>query len=313
MPMIVFFTCSQCKACVDFRGYDGKPSDNKPFKTSLIRKLLSGSNESTNGKKLKCSRIINIHDNYFGTKIDNIYEFIIYSLIPSNLVVTDDLIYKLMEDENQIIGDSILRIAIIRNQLNDRMEINVEFDGNENDHRCNQIKELVEEFFIWNHIPIEFKELRDYFRNNSSKNIRQIISDQLREDEFYDVLLREYYNYENNYNNYENDIKNKFDFKWFIKMFFPPKIRDLESFYPSWLLILPSEWGKGISGDKVYAKVKFCNTILEGTKFSTKKINNETMEDIIIQYYSGRISLNYEESMINTQENKTKRVQFSLN
>lgn len=308
MPMIVFFTCAECKSCLDFRGIDGIPSDDKQLNSGLIRNLLSNKKD----KKLNCSKIINIHDGVFGPKVDNIYEFVIYFLIPSNIIINDNFFNDIMNDENNIYGDSILRIAVNRNLVSNFIDIFVSIDGNENDRRCLKIKELVELFFIWNMIPKEFDDLRLFFRQKTNLTIENIITNELRNDSFFNILSEKYFDFMNNPFLYENEIRNRFDYDWFLAIFFPSRIRELEIFYPSWILMVPSEWGKGIGGNsRVYGKVRMCKSILSEEKFITKKINNETMEDLITQYYAGRLKLIYEELLQTNFDNK-KKVSFNL-
>lgn len=309
-PMIIFITCSKCDSCRRFRGEDGKPSEGKEWNSNLIRKLLVD-NEVRGKNKMKCSRIINIHDTVFGNKIENIGEFNIYCMIPSDIIVYRDLFFDLMADEPDIFGDSILRVSIVKRE-NGTMSISVEIDGNSDDDRCHQIEELVEDFFLWSHIPIEFEELRDFFRKDGDKNIDEIVSEPFKNDEFFPILVKNFQNYINNYTLYENDIKIRYGFNWFLNEFFPSKIRDLESFYPSWILMLPTEWGKGIGGlNPVYGKVKNSDTILIGTRFVSKRSTNETLEDLIKQYYSGRLALTYPEKL-KLNEKPQKSVRFSI-
>ena len=82
--------------------------------------------------------------------------------------------------------------------------------------------------------------------------------------------------------------------------------------YPSWILMLPTEWGKGIGGlNPVYGKVKNSDTILIGTRFVSKRSTNETLEDLIKQYYSGRLALTYPEKL-KLNEKPQKSVRFSI-
>lgn len=313
-PMIVFFTCSKCDHCVTFRGTDGRPSEDKSWKSGYIRKLLTGTTGTTRGKKLLCSRIINVHDSTFGAKVENIDEFIIYCLIPSNISVTKDLFKQLMLDKVTIIGDSILRVAIKRRQ-DGTIKIIVEIDGNENDERCEAIEKLVEEYYIWDNVPIEFYDLREHFRNRNNQNFEDIISDEFRKDTFYEVVKKEYKEFKENPELFEAFTKYRFNYSWFLDTFFPTRIRDLEAFYPTWMLILPSEWGKGIGGvNKVYAKVKTANSILVGDRFVSRRAINETMEDIIEMYYSGKLFLKYSEVLKNQDNSQNKKqVRFSVN
>ena len=86
----------------------------------------------------------------------------------------------------------------------------------------------------------------------------------------------------------------RFDYSWFLDTFFPSRLREIEIFYPTWMLILPSEWSNGFGGqNKVYAKIKGVKTDLLGERYISKKMFNETIEDLIEQYYAGRLFLKY--------------------
>ena len=315
IPMIVFFTYTNCKHCTDFRGFDGRPSDEKNWNSGYIRKLLTGSNSNTDGKKLKCSKIINIHDTISGNKVENIGEFIIYSLIPSDISIYQNFFNDLMEDEPIIIGDSILRVAIKRNIGNNRISISVEIDGNENDSRVSLIEELVWNFFLWNRVPIDFYDLRTMFIRGENFILDDYVSQSFKNDPFYGVLKRDFNKFLSNYLEYDNIIKIRFDYSWFLDTFFPSRIRELEIFYPTWMLLLPSEWSNGFGGqNKVYAKLKGVKSDLIGERYVSKKMFNETIEDLIEQYYSNRLSLKYSSVLKNRslELKKQKNVTFSI-
>lgn len=313
-PMIVFFTYANCSHCTNFRGSDGRPSDERNWNSGYIRKLLTGSNSSTAGKKLKCSRIINIHDVISGNKVENIGEFIIYSLIPSKISVYPNLFNELMLDENKIIGDSILRVAIKKELANQRIVISVEIDGNENDSRCHLIEELVWNFFLWDRVPIDFYELRKMFMKCENFNLDEHISEEFKDDPFYDVLKRDFNKFLSNYLEFDNIVKMRFDYQWFITTFFPSRLRQLEIFYPSWMLILPTEWCNGFdSQNKVYAKIKDVKTELRGSSYVSRKTFNETIEDLIEQYHAGRLFLKYSDVLKNQDQISSKKnVTFSI-
>lgn len=315
--MIVFFTYANCTHCNNFRGSDGRPSDERQWNSGYIRKLLTGSNTSVLERKLKCSRIINIHDTISGNKVENIGEFNIHCLIPSDINIYPDLFNDLMEDNPSIIGDSILRISIKRILGNDRVNIKVEIDGNEDDFRCSQIEELVWNFFLWDRIPIEFHDLRLLFMNGQNFSLDDAVSKKFKDDPFYGVLRRDFNKFLSNYLEFDNIIKTRFDYSWFIQTFFPARLREIELFYPTWMLILPSEWAGGFGGrNKVYAKIKNVKTDLMGERFISRKMFNETMEDLIEQYYAGRLFLKYSDVLQGhgpaVQLEKKKNVTFAI-
>lgn len=312
IPMIIFTSCSLCKSCITFRGSDGRPSDEQNWNSGFIRKcLLDGSN-----KKLKCLRLINIHDGDFGADISHIKEFNIYHMIPSDLVVSPDFFERLMSDNNPYIGDSILRISLIKNS-DMSIGISVEIDGNSYDPRCNDIKILVNDFFFWSHIPLEFEALREHFydvQNGKPKTtLQNLITDDLRDDNFYPILMKEYHLYCKDPTKFEKIMRLRFDYNWFLETFFPTRIRELEIMYPSWMLILPSEWKKGLNSNvAIYAKIACCKSILSGNKFDTKKGGFEKIEDLIIQYHSNRLPLTYEGVLLSQQVEKPKTVRFAI-
>ena len=309
IPMIIFVSCKRCDSCVKYRGTSGIPSDsNSEWNSSYIRKLLL--NDKMDG--LKCLRLINIHDDNFGADVNNIGEFIIYSMIPSNIKVTENLFEDLMSDNTKIWGTSILRTAIKRN-IDNTINIEIRIDGNENDHRCEAIKFLAEEFFIWSKIPEELESLLYFFRNPGDENISDIITDELREDQLHSIILREYNSFIRNPNEYEMLIRRRYDYTWFLNNFFPRRFRELESFYPSWTLILPEEWGKGICTDNtVFGKVLFCETNFIGHRYISRKVAQEKMTDIIKMYYQGKIFLRYDDVLKNKSNKALKEVRFAI-
>jgi hypothetical protein len=308
LPMIIFTTCKECKGCTAFRG-DGNLSDDQPWNAAFVRKLLLDGS----GKKLKCLRIINIHDSDFGAELIHIKEFNLYHMIPSDLVVTPDFFNFIMSDNNPYVGDSILRVSLIKN--NDMtIGISVNIDGNSTDRRCEDIKSLVSDFFFWKHIPVEFENLRKYFQavhnNKPVENLENLVTDELKDDMFFDTLIKDYYIFCKDPSIYENLIINRFDYNWFLETFYPRRLRELEIMYPSWMLILISEWKKGLhTNDPVYAKIACCKSTLSGNQFITKKAGFEKIEDLIIQYHSGRLPLTYEGTLL---QQKPKSVTFAF-
>ena len=301
-PMLIFTSCTECHACKQFRGIDGRPRDNQPWSAKFIRdKLISGN-------KLKALRIINIHDGEFGPSVSHIKEFIIYHMIPSTVNITPDFFSSLMENPDIYFGMTILRVKLEKNP-NGSIEFSVEIDGNQDDSRCEIIKEQVEEYFLWNFIQHEFSRLRDFFRKTSDEKIEDILPS-IRDDPFHDILIKEYNKYVTNPSYFEEQMKVRYGFSWFINFFYPEKIRDLESFYPSWMIVLPSEWVKGITDQEsiregksnilrpIYAKVVTCKSTMVGDRFRSVKVNNENINDCLKQYYEGRLYLTYEECLL---------------
>lgn len=310
MPMVIFVSCSKCSHCENFRGRTGEPSDSNPeWRNSYIRRILL--NDTMNG--LKCSRLINIHDGNFGADINNINEFIIYNMIPPNIKVTDDLFEQLMYDEVKIFGTSVLRTAIKRN-IDNTIKIEIKIDGNENDIRCEKIKELVEKFFIWNLIPKELEDLLFFFRNPGDHNISDFITEELREDPIYDIIIEQYHSFIKNPFEYETLLKRRYDYTWFLNNFFPKRFRELEKFYPSWVLILPEEWGKGIgTNNTVFGKVMQCETNYIGHRYISRKIEQDNLDNMIKRYYQGKLFLRYEEILRDKSKRSLKQVKFAVN
>lgn len=309
-PMVVFFTYQNCDHCKAFRGSDGKPNSLREWNSNYIRRLLVNKDPKIL-KKLKCSRIINIHDYTSGAKVENIGEFIIYSMIPSRLVVDGNLFNKLMADEVEIIGDSILRVAIKRNIAYNTIEIEVEIDGNGSDYRCPQIETLVWEFFFWNRVPLDYHKIRDYLLTGRTDNIDLMLSQEFKSSQYYNLIKKEASKIKENYYEYDKIVKEIFDYNWFLDNFFPTRIRELEIFYPTWMLILPSEWSNGFGGrNKVYGKIETVEITLQGDTYKSRRTINENFEDLITQYYSGRLFLTYKENL--AQLDSKKSVKFSI-
>lgn len=303
-PIITFVTCSKCKHCKDFRGESGKPSDDNSWNNTLIRKLL------TKNGVLRCSRIINIHDERFGANVDNINEFNMYNVLPYNIKIEEDFFKELMYDDVPFIGDMILRTSITRN-IDNTIDISVELNGNCTDPRCEKIKKQAEEYFIWNHIPIEFKEFKDFFYGSRVKSIEDIFTEGLREDEYYDIIIRNFNHYQFQPEEFETLLRRRYDYNWFIDNFFPKRLRELESFYPSWILVLPSEWAKGICTDNsVYGKVMLCETNLVGKRFVSRKVEKDTIFELLDKYSQGKIDLTYEDAFL--RKSNMQKLKFSI-
>lgn len=312
-PMLIFTSCSACGACKMFRGPDGKPREDQPWSPEFIRDKLTA-----NGK-LKALRIINIHDGEFGPSISNIREFTLYHMIPSTVLVREDFFAGLLSDPNRYYGNSILRIKLSKT-VSDTVKIEVEIDGVSTDERCDIIAKQVDEYFIWGFIPSEFSRLRNFFNRTSNEKIEDILPD-IRDHPFHEILIKEYDKYYRNPEEFEEQMRMLFGFSWFITLFYPEKFRDLESFYPSWILILPSEWQKGITDQeniresmeekkpplrKIYGKVVNCKTYLDGNRFRSMKSGVENINDCLKQYYEGRLFLTYEEALLNENNNVKK-------
>lgn len=312
-PMLIFTSCSSCSSCEHFRGYDGKPRDSQSWSPKFIREKL------TDNGKLKALRIINIHDGEFGPSVSHINEFTLYHMIPSSVSITDDFFKSLMDNPEKYYGLSILRIKLERS-VDNSIIIYVEIDGDNDDNRCEIIREQVEEYFLWNFIPYEFVRLRNLFRKKSTDKIDDILL-KLRDDTFHDILVKEYNKYVINPSYFENQIKVRFNFSWFINFFYPERFRELESFYPSWIIILQSEWGKGIRDQDdireaqkynlespnmrpIYGKLISCRTYMDGFRFRSVRSGNENIDDCLKQYYEGRLFLTYEEVLLNQNDVK---------
>lgn len=311
-PMLIFNTCARCGACKKIRGPDGKPRDEQnSWNAKFIRDRLLDKNG-----KLKALRIINIHDSELYPSIDHIIEFTLYHMISSTINITPKFFEELMINPDQFVGQSILRVKLER-ENDGSINFYVEIDGESNNDKCQEITRQVEEFFLWSFIPYEFSRLRDLFRGKSTEIIDDILPD-LGDDPFRDILGKEYNKYVIDPNYYEKQMKVRYGFSWFINFFYPERLREVEAFYPSWLIVSPTEWSKGISDQEsvreatmekrdpsplrpIYAKALFCDTMMEGNRFKSYKTKTETIDDCLIQYYSGRLFLTYEEVLLNTK------------
>jgi len=303
-PILLFITSSTCDHCRDFRGIDGRPSDDKEWSSSLIRKYLTGTTESSYNKKLLCSKIIEIHDSGPGDNISKISEFNIYVMIPSDIRIDGDFINEILSDDNDIIGDSILRICIRRRE-DDMIIIEIEIDGDDTDRRCEYIKKLVEDFFIWSRVPIEIDNLRSFFRGDKRFNYEDLCKKDLNNESFYKLVSKKKNIYSSDPEEFDKDLRYRYKFSWFISKNFPVKIRQLQIFYPTWMLISPLEWKKGLeTNEPIYARVKNCTTTLKERVFSSKQNKSETIDDMIKQYYGGRLKLSYSESLLDNFNNQ---------
>lgn len=310
--MLIFNTCSKCGACKKVRGQDGKPRDEQRYwSPEFIRNSLIG-----NGNKLKALRIINIHDSELYPSIDHIIEFTMYHMINPNININDSFFSNLMENPDLFVGTSILRTKLQR-ETDDSIIFYTEIDGETNNDKCDLINKQVEEYFLWNFIPYEFTRLRSLFRRQSTEKINDILPD-LRDDPFHDILTKEYMRYVNNPDYYEKQIKVRYGFTWFINFFYPERLREVEAFYPSWLIVLPSQWSNGLIDQEmvrealktgsqppqlrqIFAKAVGCDTYMEGNRFRSYKTKMENINDCLTQYYSGRLFLTYEEQILNTK------------
>ncbi len=307
-PMILFMSYAGCDACINFRGHDGKPSNDKPWNSSLLREYLCGSKESSYGRKNLCSKIIEIHDFSSGAKVEFIEEFNIYTLIPSNISIDETFMDNILADDKQLIGDSILRISFQR-ALTNKIKIEVEIDGFADDRRCNSIIEEVEKYFIWDRIMLELEQFRQHFRNQSSISLEECSTDRIKQDPIFQVITKKYKDYCRNPLEFDEDLKQRYDYDWFISKTFPKRLREIESFYPSWILVLPSEWAKGLDGKtKVYGKIKGATTRLSGNRYTSSQTKQEILMDLIRQYYDGRLSLEYTDAVVNANNSIQQRL-----
>lgn len=316
-PMIVFFTNERCNHCSEFRGDDGKPTDTRAWNNGLIRKYLVNGSVTPTKQSVIASRIIEFHDNRgYGNKVEYIGEINMYSTIPTDATITHEFIHDVMSDDDPMFGGSILRIKISRDR-NSRTQIDIEIDGDESDPRCSQIKSQVEDFFIWDVIPIEFLLIRGYLMGkitDSDLNFQELMYS-IKDDPLYEVINKEFYNFKRDNNMFDSILLSRFNFPWFLSRFVPDKIRDLERYYPTWMLLLPSEWRKGKDhGDKVYAKCVSTKTVLDGTRFKTVDIGPEKLSDLITLYWNDRLFLTYDEVLTNENktDNKLKHVKFNI-
>jgi hypothetical protein len=309
-PIIVFFTSKKCGICENFRGEDGRPSltKSKKWNNDLIKTLLIN---KKNPKTLQVSKIIEIHNYLIGNKIENILEFNIYVLINSKLNIDETLITTLLSDENNVVGDEILRISISRGHNNELL-FSSEINGNSEDFRCNLINFYVKKFFLYNYLPKYLIDCKDHFLNHED-GFDKLYTPEFKKDKvLYDIINKNYYDFKSDPLLFEDLLRNIYNYSWFLANFFPKRIRELETFYPTWMLILPSEWSKGLMGDKVFCKIKGCKLVLSDGNFVSQNTNPENIEDLIDQYYDGKLSLTYSEVNEPLNIDKSKKVTFRL-
>jgi len=306
-PILIFVTSKECKVCNDFKGQDGRPSDEKPWCNSLIREYLTGSKYGNNNKKSLCSKLIEITDYRIGPYIENIGEFNIHVMIPDDLTLHDDILYDILADDNKIFGDSVLRISI-KKLINSEIDITVEIDSNDQDRRCEYLTELCYEYFIWSKIPIDFENMRKHFNNKKSKSFDLCCTNIIVNDPIHKSICENYKMYENDPSEFDILLKRRFNYLWFLNKFYPSKLRELEpQHYPSWIFVLPSVWQNGVNNNSVvFGKVKNCTTKLVGERYKSVLSSQETIQDIIKQYYSGRLPLTYEGYLLKTKNKYNK-------
>lgn len=300
-PFVIFVTNSNCDHCRKFRGTTGLPDDSRQWNHTYIKKILYG--DVTNPKKedIKVSKIIELHDNRgYGNKINYIGEINIYLSMPIDKQIDDNFINECMSDDCNIFGNAILRISIFYSH-NGFIDFNVRINNVENDKRCQKIKSLLWDFFLWNTLPDEIYLLRCYFmgliKNDNNFNINELLS-QLVNYDLYDEILDNFYKYQSSPELFDTRLLTKYNFDWLLSMFLPSRIREIERFYPTWMLVLPSEWDKAKHNNgKLYVKVLNHKTILRGTKYVLEEISKEELTDLISMYWKNRLFLTYEENL----------------
>lgn len=296
-PIIIFFTNAQCRHCIDFRGVDGTPKLNREWSPNFIKNIFYNSKSNPKKEDLQCSKIIEFHDTRgYGNKIQYIGEMNIYITMPHSQVITDNFFDDIMSDKNDIFGECILRVSMVYS-VNGIAEFIVTIDNETKDRRCDLIKILAREYFVWRSVPEDLFLLRSYFKGKlkpgeySNEHFNS-----LSHYDFFPILSRDFYTMVQSPQIYDNLLLHFYNFDWIISNFLPSKIREIERFYPTWMLILPSEWARSRDmNDKVYVKVMNCKLILKGDKYATIDSGNENISDLLKMYWRNRLFLTYEE------------------
>lgn len=308
-PFVIFVTNANCDHCRKFRGVSGLPITDS-WNNSYIKQILYGDVDNPKKEDLKVSKIIELHDKRgFGNKINYIGEVNIYLSMPINQNIDDDFIINCMSDDCNIFGNAILRISIFYS-VNGLIDFDVRINNVDNDKRCERIKSLLWDFFVWNALPDQVFLLRCYFQKyikNGDElelsdgkmffNINTLLS-QLVNYELYDSIINRFHTFESSPASFDSLLLSNYNFDWFLSKFLPSRLRDVERFYPTWMLVLPSEWEKAkYENTKLYVKVLNCKTILQGNKYITVDSTPEKLVDIISMYWKNRLFLTYEENL----------------
>lgn len=304
-PFIVFFTSHGCHVCENFRG-NGRLSDDKEWNKDFVFKCFFG--RDNNSDVSLCSKIVEIHNENRTLNNDDISEINFYFMIRYNMEINEDFIEYLFQDELRVHKNEhpvILRISLTKFNVG-RFIISSDINC-ENDERCEKINRLMEDYFVWNLMANDFRNLRNHF-NCGNTSFDVCLSEEVKNDNIYRLVSEDYNKYKKYPGEFDEILRNRHDFKWLLGKMLPRKLRDLQSYYPCWMLILPEEWGKGIeSNNPIYSRVVGSDTNFDGVRYkSTQPIRNEKIYDIVTMYHLGRVELTREE----TNEKIKKSVTF---
>ena len=165
-PFTIIYTSQQCSHCNHFRG-DGKPSEDKDWSPTLIKKILGGS-----------TSVSEIHLDKMKPTFDNIIQFNEYTINNNSLVRT------------------------IFSKENGKIKYNVEVNGLFNLDKSNQLK-----LYVWNlQLPLQLKKIRSNIiegklispilkenpENEHVKNIFKLIKKKLTLEEYDELLDNEF-------------------------------------------------------------------------------------------------------------------------
>lgn len=311
LPLIIFITSQMCGHCIQYRGRDGNPTNERDWNYSRIRRLLNY--PQSRFKKLNASAIVEFNISSNNNRDDNIREINIYSCIPSieeikryTKSMKSEADFKYF-DPAKIPGSVVERIKISRGTFH-KLTIDVEVnDAGETSHSPYLTKFYNDEY-IWDRVPLDIKMMRDFLNkkgkipisvlqdlkndveeNRSSPEITMdllndivVNLDEIHNDHsFFDRLLTEKY----------------FNFKWFLRKNFTNQIRKYEKYYPMWMIVSPSEWRESVqNGTPLYARVVGNHTEMNGSSVSLKPFSNyETIDSLLEEYHKGNVSLHFEE------------------
>lgn len=292
-PIVLLVTSSSCGHCINLRGRDGIPSDDKPYwNNTYITSLLKFPKKKKDNQKA-CA-LIELHTESLDPTDNNIVEINIYNMIPSDDEIKNN--YELFLDHRQItVGSDLERISIKRgfsNIININVYINGEYSKSLTDHYINK--------YIWSLADQEINKIRSLLKQGC--NIKKYKSKILKEIEEItkdgsEITLETFERY---------ILENYYNFNWLCSRLIPKTVRKYENRYPLWLLISSSEWRKSILNQErnIFAIMPGFRTFRDQkseeyktTPYSKKEIS-ENISNILIKYYNNELELSSKEQVL---------------
>lgn len=281
LPMILFFTGSNCSHCINFRGVDGLPSKDfsKKWNLSYIRQLLNY--PGSNFEKHNAEIIVELHFNGY----DKIIQVNIFSLIPTINEIKSN---KLFNPNRP--GSGVEHIAITRgphNIVNVNVNVNGEYDK--------ELTDIYSRKYIWDSIPNDIIEIRNMLKNE--KNITFDTCRKIKDETIKNFVLQNMNMVEKNIGFLDSYILRLYDYDLFLKKHVAKQICYYKEYVPCWMLLLKREWNKSIEKNTpVYARVVNNKTVFKNNKYSIVPFSsNETIETLLEKYHSSEMKLEYSE------------------